>query len=139
MSENTAMRRRVIKLLRPLDAISVENGMVGAGTPDVNYIGGWVELKELKEWPKRPTTKVKIRHFTQQQKVWLRRRAAKGGEAYFLLKVQQEWLLFDGITAFDIGKYTREELTNKAMIHWKKGLKDKELLECLSPKCLLKN
>jgi hypothetical protein len=87
------MRQRVVKALRPLDAISVEN-MVGIGTPDVNYAEGWLELKFKKAWPKRETTALKFPHFTEQQRVWLKRRSRKGGTAYLLVLVGREWFLF---------------------------------------------
>lgn len=41
MSSEKDMRKRVVSALKTLHAVSVENG-VGAGTPDVNYAGGWL-------------------------------------------------------------------------------------------------
>lgn len=126
-----SMRRRVVDALKPLDAIAVENSAY-PGTPDVNYIEGWLELKQLNKWPKRKNTKITIRHFTPQQRVWLRRRWIKGGNAFLLLKIQQEWFLFDGATAYGfVGKCTRIDLIQKSLKYWPRGLKDKELLDCL--------
>jgi hypothetical protein len=91
MSEK-GMRQRVVKALKGLDAISVENPAY-PGTPDVNYIGGWLELKWKRCWPKGVDTPLKMPHFTPQQKVWLTRRSRKGGAAFVLLQVGQEYLL----------------------------------------------
>ena len=60
MSE-AALWDMIRKPLRPLDPQRVENSC-GKGTPDVNYVGGWLELKQQDNWPKRPTTKVRLDH-----------------------------------------------------------------------------
>jgi len=97
------MRKLMIKALNKLgqDAVSVEN-MVGPGTPDINFIGNWVELKYIQDWPKRAETKLTIDHYTQQQRVWLLRRWYNKGAAWLCLQVSKtrEWLVFDGETAF---------------------------------------
>lgn len=127
------MRGRVVKWLRPLDAVSVEN-RVGYGHPDVNYIGGDVELKWLPRWPRNcDSSPVKIDHFTPQQRVWLKRRWRRGGSVYLLLQVRMEWLLFDGMTAAHIvGRVSRVELVERAHRHWAQGMEPKELVRCLS-------
>lgn len=111
------MRGRVVQALRSLDALAVEN-KARPGTPDVNYIGGWVELKWLRRWPKNAAiSPVKIDHFTPQQKVWLKKRWRRHGRCFLLLQAAgTQWLLFDGETAAQIvGKATREELTRRAL------------------------
>jgi hypothetical protein len=100
------------------DPISVENSAY-PGTPDVNYCDGWIELKVLESWPARESTPARIDHFTQQQRVWLRRRWLIGGNAWLLLVVGREWLLFDGQTAFlSVGKVSRSELFEVAFCSW---------------------
>jgi hypothetical protein len=132
MSEQT-MRNRVVKALKPLDARSVEN-RVGPGTPDVNYIGGWVELKWMKRWPKNAdTSPVLLDHFTPQQRAWLRLRWKRGGRAYLLLQVGKEWLLFEGPwAAANLGRVTRPELRKGAIGSWMNGLKAQELTALFS-------
>jgi hypothetical protein len=121
------MRKRVIKALRPLDGRSVENG-VGAGTPDVNYADGWIELKSLEAWPVKGGP-LRVPHFTPQQKAWLVRRHKAGGAIWMLLKVGTEWLLLEGKdAAFLVGKSTREELIEAAVYTWQS---EREMVSCL--------
>lgn len=133
MSESD-QRGKVVKLLRPLDAISVENRAY-PGTPDVNYIGGWIELKWLRRWPKGYWDNiVHVDHFTPQQRVWLKRRWRRGGRAFLLLQAQGlNWFLFDGETAaHKVGRCTGEELQKYALQSWNKGLDGKELIKWLT-------
>ena len=131
MSEAT-MRGRINKALKPLDAVAVEN-RVYPGTPDVNYVEGWIELKWIRRWPKNcEESPVLIDHFTAQQRVWLSRRKRRGGRIHVLLQVGAEWILLDGQVAADIlGRATRPELIAAAEAYWEKGLKEKELIACL--------
>lgn len=131
MSESN-MRTKLIGALRLLDAISVENP-AGPGTPDVNFIGGWLECKWLRAWPKRPETPVRLDHpLLPQQKAWLRRRIRRGGSAWVMLQCGREWFLFDGNTASDIlGEATQEELRKRAF-HIFNTLDDCELTQILA-------
>ncbi|RPJ39971.1 MAG: hypothetical protein EHM35_00875 [Planctomycetaceae bacterium] len=128
------MRQRIVKLLTEagLDAGSVENP-AGPGTPDVQYVGGWVELKWIEDWPKRATTPVVIEHFTPQQKVWAIRRARVDPCGIWLvLEVAkaQQWLLFRGKDVAEIGRsLTRDDLYALAVIVTRDP---RELLHCLN-------
>ena len=126
MSES-AMRRRVVSLLRPLDAISVENP-VYPGTPDVNFADGWIELKHLHRWPASDMTTVRIMHFTAQQRVWLLRRWRAGGSAWMIVQVGMDWMLFDAETAaLIIDRTCKPEMIDRARWHWH-GLPDADEL-----------
>ncbi len=127
------MRKALVKALKPLDAIAVENS-VGPGTPDVECIEGWIECKWLRAWPKRPTTPVRLDHeLLQDQKVWLRRRIRRGGDAWVMLQCRREWLLFRGNVAADyLGNSTREELYDHAEHIWTTGLDATEIVEALT-------
>lgn len=116
------MRRRVVEGLRDLDAVAVENSAY-PGTPDVNYVEGWIELKWLRAWPRQAETPVRVDHFRPEQKVWMRRRWRRGGAVFLLLQVRREWLLFDGPTAAKVvGTAARSELTRAALRHWREGV-----------------
>lgn len=130
------MRRRVVKALHDLDPIAVENPAY-PGTPDVNCTLGWIELKQLEGWPVRATTAVRIPHFTQQQRVWLKRRWRQGGSAWLLLQIGQHWMLFDGVTAAThVGHVDRETLIRMATRSWTRGLDVGELTECMRKRSL---
>lgn len=121
------MRARVVRALRPLDAIPVENGAL-PGTPDVEFVGGWIELKTEDRWPPRGGP-LRLKRFTAEQRLWLRRRNRRGGHAWVLLRVSKEWLLFTGATAARIlGHADRSELLAHAMRHWKSAPSHADLL-----------
>lgn len=121
------MRQKVVKALKTLDAVSIENP-VHPGTPDVNYTEGWLELKWARRWPKNASTPLRMDHFTPQQKIWLQRRARKGGTAFLLLNVEQDWLLLTPNDASELlGSATRRELYEVAV--WRGN--GKSALPCL--------
>lgn len=130
MSEGT-MRGNVIRRLKPVDAVAVENP-VYPGTPDVNYIDGWLELKWLRRWPKKEETIVRLEHYTPQQRLWLRRRTLRGGRAFLLLQVGKEWLLFKHPELQDVGKVTKKVLKETAHFYWPTGLNNEELIYALT-------
>lgn len=132
MLENATMRRTVVRLLKPLHAISVENGATHSGTPDVNYIEGWIENKAMEHWPVRAVTPLRIKHFTPQQRIWLFKRHAAGGRVHLLLTVDRYWLLFRGdIAAEYVGRVPKKRLYELACATWTGNPPQKELISCL--------
>lgn len=129
------MYRTLLKKMRPLDPVRVEN-RCGAGTPDINFVGGWMEAKWLPRWPKNcDTSAVLVPQYTRQQRVWAARREAKGGRVWFLFKVGQDWLLFFGGDArVLIGHSTRTVLLQNCARHWKSALVGEELCGLLFQK-----
>ena len=125
------MRKAVVAALYTLHAIPVENA-VRSGTPDIAYIGGWMELKYLKQWPKRPETPVRIHHFTRQQRIWLKRHWQLGGNAFLLLQCKREWFLFEALYAYEhVGNVPLAELRTNAVWHSTTGLRPNELKRIL--------
>ena len=127
MSES-AMRGKVVKALKNLDGFAVENPCL-PGTPDLNYIDGWIELKWLARWPVRAGSKVAIPHFTPQQRLFLRERWRKGGSVFLLLQVRTDWLLFTGPDAAEyVGRVPRAELEHRCCALWRSATKMKQEL-----------
>jgi hypothetical protein len=127
-----SLRKYVLEALKPLDACAVENSAC-PGFPDVVFIGGEMELKVLPDWPRRPSTIVKVPKFRPLQRNWLRARWRAGGLALFLLRVDREHLLFEGEWAADnlgVDK-TREELYAGALAAWAPQEFSRELLLAL--------
>lgn len=131
MSEKL-MRQNLIRTLRVLDAVSVENSAY-PGTPDINFTGGWMECKWLPVWPTGERTVVQMPHFTAQQRAWMRRRCRAGGVCWFMLQCRREWLLLPGhVAAVAVGGLTRKQIEELATKRWDNGLVADELLECLT-------
>lgn len=131
------MRKQLVKLLRPLGAFAVENGGAHPGTPDIAYVGGWIECKATEQWPARPDTPVKLDHdLTKQQRIWLMKWHRVNGVAFVMLNIDREWLLFQGMVAAGIlgGSEggTRQELYEAALAKWIRVTpRTEELLLCL--------
>ena len=103
---------RPFLLAAKLDPVRVENP-IHPGTPDVNTICCWIELKSVDRWPVRARTGLKIRHYTPQQRVFLYQRWKYApGTTFLLLEVRadQQWFLFDGdVAAKVVGRVTAAE------------------------------
>lgn len=132
------MRGQLVKLLRPLGAFAVENGGCHPGTPDIAYVGGWIECKATNQWPARADTPVKLDHdLTKQQRIFLMKWARAGGRALVMLNIAGEWLLFDGMAAVGIlggdEGGTRAQLYVFALATWTCTPKTEELLPLLVP------
>ncbi|AAT69507.1 gp31 [Alphaproteobacteria phage PhiJL001] len=89
------------------------------GTPDVNHIHGWLELKQVDSWPVREDTPLRVEHYTPQQRVWHKRRCLAGGRCQVLIKVKNDILLLNGRVASDVlGHLSRGDLIKHAVGHW---------------------
>lgn len=131
MSEQN-MRGRVVRALRPLHGIAVENPAL-PGTPDVNYVEGWIELKWLREWPINEETIVRFEHFTPQQRVWHIKRRMAGGVSWVLVQCKKEWLLFDGaVAAMHLNQCPRASLYEVAEAYSTDGFNEEELKRWIS-------
>ena len=114
------LQKNVMIALKALDPVPVDNPR-RPGTPDVNYIEGWMELKFLHAFPKRADTVVKFPKFNPQQRVWLYKRASRGGKCYVLAQVSNLIFLFNGGFASQyLGKMTKTQMLNHAVKVWDK-------------------
>jgi len=98
-----------------LDPVRVENPAM-PGTPDVNYLHGWMELKQADKWPPKGGP-LRLKHPpTPEQRAWLLRRWMAGGIALLCLRVGQEWFLFSGDRAFHLWSVARGEPPGEAVL-----------------------
>jgi hypothetical protein len=78
---------------------------VGPGVPDVNMcyrgVESWLELKVVKRPKRGGPIKPRVR---AAQVAWLARRRKAGGNAWLLLGIDADVLLFDGSAAADVGR-----------------------------------
>lgn len=129
-------RSKMVKGMRVLHAVPIEN-RVGIGTPDVNYLDGWIECKWVRRWPVREETIVEIDHFTKEQKLWLRERWRRGGVTGLVLSSGKQWFYFLGPTAARfVGSSNLALLLEVATAYWPSGFNGKELVQCL--RCIQK-
>jgi hypothetical protein len=138
MGAESGTRANLVKILcrLKLDAFAVENP-ARPGTPDVNYLHGWIEVKRTKKWPKRAETPVRLDHgLNQAQKVWIKRREKVGGTVYVFLHLDRDLLLFRGGDAVDhLGSANAAELRELAIFAvrgWKAVADELKSLLCPS-------
>lgn len=115
-SLETRMRSRLVKVLSPLHAIPVENRVGATGTPDINYIGGWIECKRRDLWPKNPSHIVTFQHpITLNQKIWRNARVRKGGTVILAVYVGRDWLFYSHREIYErFGTLTQQEMIDLA-------------------------
>lgn len=128
MSERT-MWDATRPLLSGLHPVRIES-LITPGNPDVNYSIGWMELKNIEDWPVRPATPVRVDHYTQEQRTWMLQRKAAGGRVFLLLRIEKtrEWLLFDGrAAARSVGLVPRLTLYKHSLARWTRKPKKAEI------------
>ena len=129
------MKSVLTKALSSLDPVCIESPKTGIGIPDVNFIGGWFECKNLDAWPKgADLNPVKFKHpLSKEQGIWLYRRASAGGFAMGCAKVSCSGFCFDGIWIKDRGyKMTRGEMILKADLYMPNKLDKEKLLDFIA-------
>lgn len=127
MKPEQILWHRLRPLFQGLDPVRVEN-RADPGTPDVNYLFGWIELKVIKKWPENPNAQVPCKHYTAQQRVWSKRRSRAGGLVFMIVEVGKSIIVLEGqVAARLLGHTTREELEREALLV-SDGLPSKNLL-----------
>ena len=131
-----------------------ESGTTARGIPDVFYSLpsgpdgwqqggwniGWVELKHVKDWPRRPKTTLTLRNFSLPQQAFMRTWGGKTGRCWVFVKVGRErhadYLLFGWKQAVTIplGK-TKAEMFESAHAHWHGKVDVHELEAALMGRC----
>jgi hypothetical protein len=113
-----------------LDPVRVENS-AHIGTPDVNYVEGWIELKHTEKRPALDQI-LRVPHFTQQQRVWLIRRAANEGKCFVLMQVGKSHFLMDGLNAGTyLGNVTMQDI-RRLSLFWEGKINKEQLIQALT-------
>ncbi len=106
------------------------------GIPDTDYcfsgVAGWMELKIIQYWPKKADTNLHtpLKHLTNDQINWMKKRSNAGGNVYLLLKVMRtkEYLLFHGEDARRLKDCTQESAYKLCIECYKGSLPPKDLI-----------
>ena len=104
MANENDGRRNLVRILRHdlgLHASSVESGDTAPGIPDVEYCGravgqGWLEVKRIPTWPKRPGTPVRLAkgYLKRAQVSFMKQRLCAGGTSGLALQINgKDWFL----------------------------------------------
>lgn len=96
----------------------------GNGVPDVSYgiksdqncwgVNGFIELKYIKEYPKRKTTKIKV-PLRNEQKLWIKNRSQFTNHVWVCMRIENDFYLMRGasaITNIDEGGWTKDEFVD---------------------------
>ena len=114
----------------------LESGSTTRGIPDICYSirnkFGFIELKIVKQYPVRETTKVNVK-LTNLQKYWLKRRGELSGSCFVIVKVlsEKEYFIFDHINCQMLGTLTRKDMYKMTKFHWKNKIDPNELYSVL--------
>ncbi len=87
-----------------------------------NGFGGWMELKWVSDWPVRPHTKVKIPHYSLDQKEFLMKKGKAMGNTWLFIQVGSDFILFDHQGAQHVGDIMKEEMYYYCHDFWDKTL-----------------
>lgn len=115
----------------------IEN-RVGNGVPDVHVATfgwqGWIELKSLPAWPKKPSTPVRLQHWTPGQRAWARRHEYYAGHVGLLVEIVESdtLLLFNALDVmYSIDAWTRDEWLQRAIWSGQRNAQGEQVLDAL--------
>jgi hypothetical protein len=121
----TGMWKSLSKHMKGLWHAQRHEDLCSSGIADVSFasdgICGWVELKYKSAWPKRKTTPLRLKHFTKEQRIWLKKRGKYCNNVFILISVKDEWLLFRWQATDKLGYMTREEMYNNIHLKFRCG------------------
>ena len=105
--------------------------------PDLSYaangVNGWIELKQIKNWPKKDDTLVKPDHYTAGQVSWIKKRGRMGGHCFVMVKVSNEYFIFSYTCARDIRcGIIQSQYYEKCLKWWKGNIEPSELISILT-------
>lgn len=131
MSE-TNMWRNMRKRMHPYwEQATRHEDKFASGIADVSFVcngmHGWLELKKIDAWPKRKNTIVRCRHYTPEQRNFLRAKGRAGGNTWLFVKIGREYLLIDWVRADLFGTLNSEDTRALAEYSWSNRMNWEEL------------
>ena len=105
----------------------------GNGVPDLTFAlktgtCGWIELKYIRQWPKRPTTKVKL-PLRPDQIAWLTLRGQYDKNLWVFVRIEDDFFLMDrdyALLLAIIDGATKERWIDE-FLHWHKRVNWKQM------------
>lgn len=96
------------------------------GIADVSFCqngyAGWMELKHVSQWPARATTKVRLPHYSIDQKEFLERKGKCMGNTWLFIQVEGDFLLYNWKGAQNLPDITKTEMVELAVAFYEKRL-----------------
>ena len=106
MSGEGALSKRLTTRMTMVESWHRVENSVGAGTPDVWYgmhgMGGWIELKQIHNYPKRIATPLKFKRYTVEQVGTIEQFGRSCGRSWVLVQVGADHYLFNWDRARDL-------------------------------------
>jgi hypothetical protein len=131
--------QRLGKKMKPTFAMSWEpiENQIGTGTPDVWYsiygVGGWVELKVVKDYPARKTTPIRFNHFSTDQVAKLEEIGEGEVPSWVLCQIAGDYYLFHWSTVRELRKgQPRYWWEASAHAIWKNRINYEQLADLLT-------
>lgn len=120
------LRQQCLRSERPAPHWDRVENIAGSGTPDLSW--GWdcgeghIELKHRYDVPVGELTPVTLPTITAHQRLWWRQRWEAGANAFVLLRLANEFLLFPGLwAAHNLGNTHYQGLLAHAAGVWQRG------------------
>ena len=98
---------------------SLQAGIADVSFVDLGGVHGWMELKQLDDYPAREESIVRVEHFTDKQKIWLRKKGKAGGSTWLFMQIKRDYYLFRWNQIDVVGQVNAAELARSAFYLWK--------------------
>lgn len=128
-------KRKIKKNCTELIIRNIESPTTMSGLSDCTYSGrnirGWYEAKLLKSFPKRPTTPVRIPHFTNEQRAFIYIEGRQAGYSFLVVQVAKDVFIFDHHKQKKVGFMTKEDMIKNAHRYYKGKVDWKDFTDAL--------
>lgn len=127
-----SLKKYLIRLMGTTWHAQSHEDMYSEGVPDLSFglhgTNGWIELKQIPKYPSSPESDMKPSEFTSQQVNWITKRGKKAGFCFVLIKVANDYYIFDWRAAKQIRNgATPEWYKTRCLGRWQNSI-DKEML-----------